>query len=218
MRKNIKTLFAITLMSVFSFAALSQTPFSGIIKYKISTEGRELSAQEKAQMPSEQTLYISGSLIKTENITAMGGVSTIVDTATGSTILLYDMMGQKIAFKGEKNDTTEEKLLEPEIKELDESKTILGYKCKKYEIKLENGTIEAFITNDIDVKDPMLSSMKGIKGFMMEFSQTSKEDEDLILNYIVTEINKGKVKKSIFKIPKGYEVKTFEDLQNMMGG
>lgn len=219
MKNILRSLSFIFLFSIVSIGSFAQDTFEGTIKYKISFEGRELSAQEKAQMPSEQIIYYKGPLIKTDNITAMGGVSTIVDSETKTNIILYDMMGQKMAFKGQDTSSTEEKQLTPKVTALEESKTILGYKCKKYELVFEEGfTIEAYITEEIDAKDPVLSNVKDIKGFMLEFTQTSKEDEDIIVNYTVTEVSKAKVKKTIFNIPAGYEVKTMEDLKNMMGG
>ncbi len=219
MKKIIKTLTFLTIILSSTFISNAQGTFKGTIKYKISAEGRELSAQEKAQMPSEQIIYFSNPYSKADNISAMGGTSSISNSETGEIIILIDMMGQKIAFKGEKNDTTEEKEIEPVVKDLEESKTILGYKCKKYEIIIEGGTkMEAYITEDIDAEDPLLSNFKNIKGFMLEYSSSNEADEDLILNYVATEVKKGKIKKSVFKIPAGYEVKTLEDLKNMMGG
>ena len=53
MKNILKSLTFIVLFSIVSISSFAQDTFEGTIKYKISFEGRELSAQEKAQMPSE---------------------------------------------------------------------------------------------------------------------------------------------------------------------
>lgn len=194
--------------------------FEGYIKYKITYEGRELSASEKAQMPSEMTMYYKEGQSRQEMVTAMGTIVTISDSETKETVMLIDMMGSKIAIKSTKEDN--EKALaemeDPEINYIEETKDVAGYTCKKTEVKTDQGQITAYVTEDLKVKNANWNSYKNLKGVMLEYTANSKQDEDLTLVFTATEVKSSKVKKTMFVVPSDFQVVSPEEAKTMFGG
>ncbi|GAB4300257.1 MAG: hypothetical protein Kow0068_23580 [Marinilabiliales bacterium] len=225
MKRGISLLIVIT--GIFLFAGFivpkekgKSEYFQGYIKYKITSEGRELSATEKAQMPSELIVYYKEGKSRQEMVTAMGNIVTISDSETKETIMLIDMMGNKLAIKTskEENEKALAEMKEPEINYLNETKEIAGYTCKKAEIKTEQGEITAYLTEDIKVKNANWNSYKGLNGIMLEYTANSNQDEDLILIFTAVEVKSTKVNSSMFTIPAGYEEVSSEEARSMFGG
>ncbi|MFH2094584.1 MAG: DUF4412 domain-containing protein [Bacteroidota bacterium] len=219
MKKIINYSAVILLICIYS-ASFAQNTFEGSITFKISTEGRDLTSQEKAQMPSEQILQFKGPKSRIDINTPMGSVVTISDADTKENIVLFDMMGQQLAVKStkEENEKALADMPKPEVNDLGESKEIAGYSCKKYEIKSENSVMTAYITDAIDATDPQLSNVEGLKGVILEYSVLASEDDELILIYTATEVKKAKLKKTLFVVPSGYQELTPEEFRNMLGG
>ncbi|MFH2143291.1 MAG: DUF4412 domain-containing protein [Bacteroidota bacterium] len=213
----------IVLLSLCTFIftiAKSQNYFEGTIKYNITYEGRELSAAEKAQMPSEQVVYYKEGQARTDMVTAMGTVITISNSDTKETVLLLDMLGNKMAVKSskEENEKAISEMTEPEIVSLDETKEIAGYKCKKTEIKSDGNKITAYTTDELNVKDANWQNYKDLTGVMLEYSVNNSQDEDLIMTFSAVEITKSKIKPKIFEVPSDYQMMTQEEFKSMLGG
>ena len=60
------TIILLLLSSALSYAGGDKDgdSFSGTIKFKISAEGREVTPNEQAQMPSEQVYYFLGKMVR----------------------------------------------------------------------------------------------------------------------------------------------------------
>ncbi len=223
MKKLTSILFILTLLISLSVNAQKKAkPFTGVISFNISFEGRELEPNEKAQMPTEiKTYYGKDNLIRTDQISAMGSVSSISNTATNESTVLFDMMGQKMAVKSTKKEYDESvKDLKYDVTYTDDTKTILGYKCKKAIVKDKDGKeMTVYYTQDINVNNPNANNpaFKDIKGVALEYTQPTA-DEDLTLHLTAKEVKKSKVKKSMFTIPAGYKTITKEEFKSMIGG
>jgi len=224
MRRLTSILFILTLiLSTVSVNAQKKAkPFTGTISFNIAFEGRELEPSEKAQMPTEiKTYYGKDNMIRTDQITAMGSVSTISNTKTNESTVLFDMMGQKMAVKSTKKEYDESiKDLKYDVTFTDETKIILGYKCKKATVKDKDGKeMIVYYTEDLNVKNPNANNpaFKEIKGIALEYTQATA-DEELTLHLTAKEVKKGKIKKSMFTIPSGYKTITKEEFKSMIGG
>lgn len=216
-----KSIFALIILSALLINVVpAQDFFEGTIKYKITYEGRELTATEKAQMPTEQTVYYKGGQARTDMVTAMGTVTTLSNSETKETVLLLDMMGNKMAVKTTKEETEKAmtELPEPVINKLEETKEIAGYKCTKTEITVENNTITSYTTNDLNVKDANWQSYKGLTGVMLEYSVNNAQDEELIMTFTATEIAKSKIKPKLFEVPADFQIMTQDEFKSMLGG
>jgi GLPGLI family protein len=124
-------------------------------------------------------------------------------------------MGQKIALSAE----GAERPFEPIIEELEETKKIAGFECKKarYEIADEKGgestVFEIYYTEAID--GAANTQFPGINGFPMEYVM---EAQGMVITYTATKVTEEKVSKDLSKVPSGYEEMSYEDFVKMMGG
>lgn len=209
-------------LTFFSFLSLLAQDFTGSITFKYNYEGRELEANEKAQMPTAQTMTFGLGKIKTVINSPMGNITTIYDVATKETTLLLDYMGQKLAVV-KKQDEDSKKQMEEQTKGVkieypDESKQIAGYNCKKAVVTKGDTTITLFFAPDLKFKGANeMQIYKGIDGIVLE-STSPTQDEELTMKVKATKIEKRKVKKKEFKIPGDYKIVSPEDLKSMFGG
>ena len=188
--------------------------FEGTITYQMVYEN--LSPQIKpmaGMLPKSSTVNVKGELSKTTTPNAMGGeINVIINSATGETLTLMDLVGQKYATKMTPENIKDED--KPEIEYTEETKEILGYMCKKaIAIDKKGNEIEVYYTEEIDVK--VSSSVDGIKGFPM---QVIINQNMFTMTQTVTDIKKGKVKKIKMDVPSGFTLKTIEELQKMGAG
>ena len=103
----------------------------------------------------------------------------------------------------------------------DQTKTILGYECYKVSIKREglSEPMTVYVTDQIRPKQvtQVQQQLSGIKGFPLAYTIVQ---EGMTLNFEAIEIDTKKQPKELFstKVPKDYEVMSFEELQQMGGG
>ncbi|MFT6166178.1 MAG: GLPGLI family protein [Vicingaceae bacterium] len=208
--KNITFVIAFLLSSISIIAQ----DFEGTITYQMVYEN--LSPQIKpmaGMLPKSSTVDVKGELSKTTTPNAMGGeINVIINSTTGETLTLMNLMGQKYATKMTTDDIKDED--KPEIEYTEETKDILGYTCSKaIATDKEGNEVEVYYTEEIDVK--VSSSVDGIKGFPMQVIITQ---DMFTMTQTVTEIKEGKVKKIKMEVPSDFELKTIEELQKMGGG
>jgi len=210
-------------MSIFGHAqkAKKVKSFGGIVTYDITYEGEDIDATTLAQLPSQLVVSISGNKIRNEQISPFYSMASISNLDDGSTIVLIDMMGMKIAVNQTKEDM--EKNLEeagiedPVINILDETKVIAGYNCKKAEVTTGEDMVEVYFTEEVVVPAGIndQNGFKGINGLLMEYTVNQ---QGMVMTMTVKEVKKAKVKAGMFVIPDDYEIKTVEELGGLLGG
>lgn len=219
-----KTLFLLAALALSASSVIAQKgkDFEGKIVYELSFPGLEIDANSAAMLPKESTVYIKGGKSRTEMSMGMGMTNTtITDSKTKTATVLYDMMGNKMAIKMTEAEMKENKpKAEPTVTELNETKEIAGYKCKKAEIKLndaENTVMYVYYTPEIGNKDMNWgqNTLKGINGFPMEFET---KQQGMTMKFVVKTVTKEPVADAKFVIPTDYKETTKEDLQKMFGG
>tara|TARA_B110000046_G_scaffold34410_1_gene37249 strand:+ start:17674 stop:18309 length:636 start_codon:yes stop_codon:yes gene_type:complete len=206
--------FILTVAFLVSSISMFAQDFEGTITYQMVYEN--LSPQIKpmaGMLPKSSTVNVKGELSKTTTPNAMGGeINVIINSATGETLTLMDLVGQKYATKMTPENIKDED--KPEIEYTEETKEILGYMCKKaIAIDKKGNEIEVYYTEEIDVK--VSSSVDGIKGFPM---QVIINQNMFTMTQTVTDIKKGKVKKIKMDVPSDFTLKTIEELQKMGAG
>ncbi len=211
---------AISIVSTVTAQKKAKT-FAGTISFDIKFEGRELEPTEKAQMPTQIKMMYSGVQSRSEQISAMGTVASITNSETMASIVLFDMMGQKMAIKSTKEETEKamSELAEATIEYSEETKTIAGYKCKKAEVTQDGKVATVYYTEEINIPNPNASNpmFKGIKGVLLEYTQPTG-DEELTMKMTAKEVKKGKIKKAMFTVPAGYQELSKEEFKSMIGG
>ncbi len=223
MKTTIKLLFVLVALSVSvsSFAQKKVKTFKGSVTYEIAYDGDEMDAATKAQLPTEIVVSMMGQKVRNEQISSMYTMASIADLEDGSTIVLIDAMGMKIAVNQTKEEIDanieEAGMVDPEIRFLDETKVIAGYKCKKAEVISGEEVIEVYYTEEVAVPAGMNDNngFKGINGLLMEYTI---DQQGMIMIMTAKEVKKGKVGKGLFVIPDDYEIKTAEELGGMFGG
>lgn len=223
---TIKKCFLISLILVTALTGFTQKKktFVGTITYSIDIDG-EIDAQMRAQMPTEMVMYVSENKIRNDQVSPFYSIAAIVDIKTSETTIMMDMMGQKIAYKQTKEDIDkakeglkeEDKESKPEIKYIDETKVIAGYKCKKAEVKTGDEVSEVYYTNEIaipEMPDGGNTSIKGLDGFLMQYSMPN---QNFTMILTVKEVKAGKVKPKMFIVTDEYEMKSAEEMRSLLG-
>ncbi|MCX6258403.1 MAG: hypothetical protein NTW49_10980 [Bacteroidia bacterium] len=226
MKKTTSLLLMILFVVLISGRLLAQKeskPFEGYVTMGISMEGANLSEAQKAQVPKEATITIKGNLVKTENKTMFYDEISIsdCDKQTLLEIINVESAGMKKYIKMSKEDVEKGFTSLPtyDVKEVNETKEIAGYTCKKAEITDEEGNVNIiYYSADINVANSNWDNpiMKNIKGFPLEYSQPA--GGNTTIKYVAKDVKKKKVKDSEFAVPDGYTEMTKEEAAQMMGG
>lgn len=224
--KAIRLILLVSFFSMFSqgylLAQKSTKDFKGIIKYNITYPDSQFDDATMAMLPQSMTLKIMGSKKKMELFAGMANQVEITDAEFMSRIALIDVMGQKFAISYNKQMVEEElnKDEEPTVNYLDDTKTIVGYICKKAEVtSYADGieqTIVVYYTDELGIEDISFEGeFRNLNGFPLEY--TIKNDK-IVMTFTASEIKEGGVKKKDFEVPDGYKYVTEEELKSMFGG
>lgn len=221
--KSVFKIAALVLVTCIALGASAQKKaktFEGSVKYKIDVEGENIDAATRAQMPSEIVVYYKGDNIRTEMITPMFSFISLSNVSDGSVTQMFNGMGMKFYVVQTKEDLEalkDESEEKPVIKQLDETKVIAGYTCKKAEITSGEQTMEVYYTNELSVPFDKNSQyqMEGIDGIFMEYNM---DQNGMIMKFSVKEVSKSKLNQSLFSVPSDYEKKTYEEFKTMFGG
>lgn len=216
--------------SILSLIAFGQVT-TGKISYdvKLSSDNPQMTAYISQMENSMLEIYFVGDKSRTDfYMGEMSTTNTISSKDNDTTLVLLDNMFMgKVALKVTEDETEDNEMMNAsKVRSVEivegESKEIIGYKCKKAIVTFENDFVsEVWYTEDI------VPGLRGgqflfdeIKGLPLEMSSKSFGMDMQIEAYEF----KGKLsKKDIqqkfsFDIPKGYTLKTAEDLKKMQGG
>jgi len=214
MKKKLVSLLAVA--SIFIGSTFAQ--FEGKIVYSLDYELPEAMESQRGMLPATMDLLIGKDKTKIVQNTMMGSQIVISDTKTKESVLLMDMMGQKMAINmpaPSKEDLENEKL--PTFKYDDKTKKVAGYKCKHAVMLVEDENGEV---NEIDVyyteeiPSEANSKLKGLKGFPLEYSMAP---QGMVMTLTAKSVTKEKLPKSEFNVPEGYTSMTMEEFKASMG-
>lgn len=160
--------------------------------------------------PATKTLYVRGAETRTDLATAAFVQTTFFDSKKETAVILREIGGNKYMtnLNAEQWKAQNKRYEGMEVVLKDESKTILGYFCKKAELKLKDGgTLNVFYATGIT---PSASEntyqFKGIPGFALEYEAASEKGKDKV-KFTATKINLSPVPASRFEIPQsGYRI------------
>ena len=216
------TSFLIVFLFVINFSHAQELK----IKYDIIMKSSDPAMQTQLQMSegSTLTLYAKGDKSRVEmKMGELMTTTTIIDLTKKRGLTLMDgMLGKQGAtFEGEDFEKFSSTDSDAEIELVDETKTILGYKCKKAIAYLEDdgGEMVFWYTEDIDVADAFLGeySKFGLPGVALEYGV---EQAEITMKFVASKFETSiKDDKGLFdlKIPAGYTEKSFKDMMNMSG-
>ncbi|SIT15142.1 GLPGLI family protein [Filimonas lacunae] len=156
-----------------------------------------------------KTLYLKGSETRSDLVSPTFQQTTFYDGKKEEAVILRELGGNKYMSRLNAAQWKEQnKRYEGmQVTLGNETKTILGYECKKAEVKLKDGSVlNMFYAVAIT---PSVSEntyqFKGIPGFVLEYeSQTEKGNK---ISFSATVINLSPVPASKFQIPTtGYRI------------
>jgi GLPGLI family protein len=222
MKKSISaTFFIVVLLFAFSISVNAQKKFKGVINYNISYSGT-IDAATAAQQPKLMVLSIYENLQKMNLPLGPVNIDVVTNGDAKTTTTMLDIMGEKKYFKLSTEDI-EKKIAEkpiPDIKYLDETKTIAGYVCKKaeYTEKSDDGTTSTATVYYTEELGGEALNYGGqfykLKGVPLEYVIASADG--IITTFAASEVKKGKVKDTDFLIPSDYVEMTAEEKAQMM--
>lgn len=218
---KIKAILGIAAM-MLSFTAISQAT-KGKISYDVyvSTDDPAISAYVDQMEGSTLELTFADGKIRSDMFVGqMMTTTTVSHKGKDTSLVLLDGMMGKIAMKVTKNDMDEEQRLAYENRKIDlidETKEIMGYKCKKA-IITSGDADESIVWYTEEILPTYREGqylLGEIPGTPLEMS--SKWGE-MNLKMVAFEF-KGKLKKTdeIFstKVPEGFTLKTAEEMKKM---
>jgi GLPGLI family protein len=213
-------------LALFAFS-LPESSFEGVITYSMSFgSSASASPQAEAMMQgSNRIIYIKGSKVRTDVNTSMYKSVTIADRQTKVEVTMVDMMGTKYEIKADPNKAkaTDDK---PEIKYIDSTKTIAGYKCKAAVVTVMNKrdgqsySSTVFYTDQLPYSEDM-GQYKGLKGYPLQFGLNQ---QGMNISIVAQTIEKKALSDTLFTIPtKGYKVvssreEMMKDIQEQNSG
>ncbi len=181
------------------------------VVYEVSVDESKADPQVvKAMAGATKILYIKGSKTRSELISPNFQQAVIYDSKTDSTIVLREFRNSKyISFLSEDKRNEKNKKFEgATFTNTNETKTILGYECKKVVATLKDGsTYTMYYTPTIipSTRDYEYQ-FKDIAGFVLEYEAETENGKSKI-KYTATKITLTPVAGVKFDVPKsGYRV------------
>ena len=210
--KNILLVFSVLLLSAKSvFAQQPKLISECTVVYNLSVEDSKGSPElTQAMNGATKTVYIKGSKSRSDLVSSSYTLTSFSDTKSDTTVILRVLGNTRyMTFlneqkKREKNRKYEGIVFSP----TNESKTILGYECKKVVAKLKDGS-----TYNVYYAPTIIPShreyeyqFKDLPGFALEY-ETESEDGKIKFKYSAVKITLSPVQAAKFDLPKsGYRV------------
>lgn len=210
MKKFIFTLLAlIPVLAAFSQKKLTEATISYDIVINTGTD-RPRAADFFDGATS--TVFIKGAKSRTEMVSSLGTQATIVDGKNISVVKEYGQQKYIIQMNPDNWKDANRKYEDVSFTYSDDTKTILGYKCKKAVGKLSDGTnFTVWYTPDLVPENKDFQYVnRSLPGLAMEYE--SNMSGNLKVTYTVAKINFNPVPAAKFDLPKsGYRVLTYEE-------
>ena len=167
------------------------------------------------------TVYIKGTMSRSEMTSALASFTSIHDAKTGAAVVLQEISGQKllIHMTAENWKDKNKRYQGISFANTSETKTIAGYKCIKAVATMKDGSaFTVYYTKDIIPENSEYNEQfKNLEGLPLEYELSQGA---LKIKYTVSKINMNPVPASKFDIPKsGYRELTYEESRKMgIGG
>lgn len=159
------------------------------------------------------TIYLKGSMSRTELVSSLGREATIHDASAGTGVILKDYSGQKLMITMTAQDWQQnnDKYQGITFENTGETQKIAGFNCKKAIAKLKNGSsFTVYYTTEVNPANKSYDAQfKTLPGLPVQYEmQTGK----MTLKFTLASISYNPVSASKFEIPKsGYRVLTYAE-------
>ena len=209
MKKNVGLLFALLGISLFSLAQ-QRVVAECTVTYQISLEEANQNKDvQNAIQQSTKTVYIKGNDCRVDLNSPSLLQSVIYDKTNGTAVILREFGNNKFMtnLNNKEWKDANKQYDGMTIKLTNETKTILGYECKKAILNLKDSTVfNVYYANAIipSVRE-FEYQFKDVPGFVLEFD--IREHSASVVRYKATKINLSPVQASKYDIPtSGYRL------------
>ncbi len=163
------------------------------------------------------TVYIKGTMSRSEMTSALASFTSIHDAKTGTAVVLQEISGQKLLIRMTADNWVDKNKRYEGISfsNTNDTKTIAGYKCIKAVATMKDGSnFTVFYTKEIIPENADYNvQFKNLDGLPLEYELTQGK---LKIKYTVSKINMNPVPASKFDIPKsGYRELTYEESRKL---
>ncbi|MCX2450215.1 hypothetical protein OQX61_02930 [Pedobacter sp. PLR] len=223
MLKSIKTgVLAAVLVSTAIFAHAQKKITEGTVVYGIAYSLTPEQEPMAAMFPAESKIKFNGNMSRMEMQQGAATITVLANIVDLNSLVLIDVpiAQMQFAVKGTKADYDKEKANDPKFSDFvatGEKKTILNYNAEKYTYKDDKGgTYELWATTDVELPAGLIGrEFKDVKGTPVVFTSFNKGIKSTAtIKSLVAE----KAGPFTLDVPKGYEVKTMEEIMAMQGG
>lgn len=211
MKKLFLLLVLVSSISVFAQKKINE----GVIvtKQTMHTDNEMVKQQIASMGDMSTTTYFKKGKSRVEFSNPMSGdVISIINQDANEMLMLMNnpMMGKLYAKKA--LEISDEKLNKLKVTHKDETKTFLGYECKRVDVTTEEQgvevTISFYVTDAFQIPTPETTKFGDkLKGLPMYFEmEMNQMGVAIVIKYEVTEVRDEKVDDSKFdmSIPEGY--------------
>jgi hypothetical protein len=211
--KKVLLLSLALMLSMGAFAQEEITEGTLIAKQTISSDNEAMNAQLAAMGETNAKTYFKNDKSRSETNSPMtGDLVIVIDGAKKQMLMLMNQPTTGKKYMLQSIDPSEEDLKNMTVEKGDETKTILGYECQQYIIKMkQNGQdveMEMFTTDKIAAVSQNTTAMGGqVEGFPLYFvMKMNQMGSNIIVKSEITEIKKESVSDDILSItpPEGY--------------
>lgn len=223
MFKSMKTgVLAAILMSATIFAHAQKKISEGTLTF--SAEYAPTAEQEAmaAGLPKEVKTKFNGSLTKMVMEQGPATITILQDVVSHEGLVLIDVPVAQMQFAVKQSKADYEKAMATmpvfsDFKATGEKKMIGAYNCEKYTYKDDKGAAyELWASNDIELPTGFFGEhFKEIKGALIQYT-TYQQGIKTTLS--IKNLTEDKVGALSLDVPKGYEIKTMEEIAAMQGG
>ncbi len=159
------------------------------------------------------TIFIKGTLSRSEMVSALFTSTTIHDSKTGNAVVLREVSGQKLLIRLTAENWMDKNKRYQGISftDTEETKVIAGYKCIKAIAKTADGSgFSVYYTKEIIPENKDYEyQFRSLNGLPLEYEMNQG---GLKIKYTVSQINLNPVPASKFDIPKsGYRELTYDE-------
>lgn len=224
MFKSIKTsVLAIILIGTAIVAKAQKTFEAGTITYGVEylLTDEQKKAIDTSLLPSESKVEFNGSMAKVQIDMGMAMLKIISDASINNALILVDipMMQKQYAAKMSKEDLDKQygALKFSDFKATGDKQSIAGYNAERYTYKDNNGAdYELWATNEI--KLPKGAKPRGFSALNATAIKFVNIQDGVKTLTTLKNVKEEKVGPFSLEIPKGYELKTMDELKAMRGG
>ncbi|MEM6273405.1 MAG: DUF4412 domain-containing protein [Bacteroidota bacterium] len=215
--------FAFTIaVAIFSFSLLHAQKTTFEVKYDIDLSGADIDPMAKMMMKNAtMDMAFQNEAARVVMNMGLGGTTTVIaDDASKEGVILLNMMGMKYAMLMEEGDfeDAKENSGKMDFRKTGETKEIAGYACQHAIGKDDQGNeFDFWYTNLLKPKNMGTGyNFDGINGFPLEMEMMQ---DGMRMKMKAKSVSTDALSADLFDpaVPKGYKVRTKEEMMKMGG-